>query len=182
MGVSPLREKGVLQSDISSKAQILNRQFQSVFTTEDVPTIPTLPGRPCTDLEQLWIDVKGVAKQLAAIKTSKAPGPDNLPNTLLKELSEELAPFLTVLFTQSVNLGTLPEDWLNAYITPVSKKGNRHDPVNYQPVSLPSIQWYMLQAARTHSMQSRQGPSGQVYNILSRFQHGFRKLCWCETQ
>ncbi len=167
MGVSPLQEKGVLQSDSSSKAQILNRQFQSVFTMEDVTTILTLP-----DLEQLWIDVKGVAKQLATIKTSKAPGPNNLPNILFKELSEELAPFLTALFNQSVNSESLPEDWLNAYITPLFKKGNRHDAVNYRPVSLTSICCKLLE----HIVCSHVRAHLDRYNILSRFQHGFRKL------
>ena len=36
--------------------------------------------------------------------------------------SDEIAPILTAMFTQSVNSGNLPEDWLTANITPILKK------------------------------------------------------------
>ena len=40
-GVSALmNEDGYLQSDSSVKAEILNKQFQSVFTREDTDSIP----------------------------------------------------------------------------------------------------------------------------------------------
>ncbi len=58
-GADPTRERSATERQLISKAQILlNRQFQSVFTTEDVTAIPTLPGRsPHPDLEPLRNDV-----------------------------------------------------------------------------------------------------------------------------
>ena len=42
--------------------------------------------------------------------------------------AEEIAPILTVLFTQSFDSGKLPNDWLAANITPVFKKGDKTNP------------------------------------------------------
>jgi len=40
----------------------------------------------------------------------------------LKFSSIEIAPVLTVIFTQSLNLGNLPENWLTANVAPIFKK------------------------------------------------------------
>ena len=39
-GTAPLKENGLLHSDAKSKAGILNRQYQSVFSQEDIDDIP----------------------------------------------------------------------------------------------------------------------------------------------
>ena len=62
----------------------------------------------------------------------KAPGPDGLTTYIFKHCASEIAPILQMLFTQSLNTGTLPEDWLTANITPVYKKGSRSIPSNYR--------------------------------------------------
>ena len=49
-GVSPLKENGHLHSDSRRKAEILNNQFCSVFTSEDTKNIPKLPGPPNTEM------------------------------------------------------------------------------------------------------------------------------------
>ena len=62
----------------------------------------------------------------------KAPGPDGLTTYIFKHCASEIAPILQMLFTQSLNTGTLPEDWLTANITPVYNKGSRNIPSNYR--------------------------------------------------
>jgi len=43
---------------------------------------------------------------------------------------------LAQLFTCSFDSSLLPLDWLRSYITPLFKKGSRHDPDNYRPIAL----------------------------------------------
>ena len=50
--------------------------------------------------------------------------------------AKEIAPVLTVLFTRSFDTDILPNDWLIANITPVSKKDDKNNPKNYRPISL----------------------------------------------
>ena len=47
------------------------------------------------------------------------------PPRILKELSHELAPILSVIFQASLDSGQLPEDWRNANVSPIYIKGDR---------------------------------------------------------
>ena len=80
---------------------------------------------------------------------SKSAGPDDIPSCVLKLCAAEVSPFLQFIFTQSLNEGTLPSDWLKANITPIHKKGDRSVPANYRPISLTSAS--MLQGHGTHN-------------------------------
>ena len=53
------------------------------------------------------------------LKTNKCPGPNGLHPVVLKHCATELAPVLELVFTQSLNTGDIPADWLVANITSV---------------------------------------------------------------
>ena len=93
-GVSPLKENGQLNSDSRRKAKILNNQFCSVFILEDTTNIPKLPGPPNTEMPEYEITVQGVTKLLEGLNGGEAPGPDELPNLILKNAANEISPFL----------------------------------------------------------------------------------------
>ena len=69
----------------------------------------------------------------------KSPGPDSIHPLLLKECASVVAKPLSMIFQQSYDTGTLPDEWKTAHIVPIFKKGNRTDPANYRPVSLTSV-------------------------------------------
>ena len=50
-GVAPLRENGILKSSPVDKANILNRQFSSVFTRPDTSSLPNLGVSPFPTME-----------------------------------------------------------------------------------------------------------------------------------
>ena len=56
----------------------------------------------------------------------------------------EIADVVTFLFSQSYERGQLPKDWRNSHVIPVFKKGEKHDPCNYRPVSLIAVSWNIL--------------------------------------
>ena len=62
---------------------------------------------------------------------TKANGPDQIPIRILKEACNEIAPFLTIILRQSLTTGEVPEDWQQANITAIYKKGDRSQAVNY---------------------------------------------------
>jgi hypothetical protein len=76
---------------------------------------------------------------VGSLNPNKASGPDELTPRILKELHEEIAPAVTFLFQKSLNLRQTPIDWKHAYVCPIFKKGARHEPANYRPVSLTCI-------------------------------------------
>ena len=177
-GIAPLKVDDTLFSHSKDQAEILNKQFQSVFTTENLSNIPECHELPILPLHNVAISVDGVKKLLCTLDSSKSCGPDNIPVRILKYCSVEIAPILTVIFTQSLNSGNLPEDWLSANVTPIFKKGDRANPTNYRPISLTSICCKLLEHILYHSITEHL----LTYQILSDKQYGFRPNHSCETQ
>ena len=54
------------------------------------------------------------------LDTNKACGPDQISPYILKDLADEISPILQIIFTQSLDTGALPNDWLSANICPVA--------------------------------------------------------------
>ena len=94
-GVAPLKENGKMHADPLDKSNILNRQYESTFTQEDETNIPQPEGCPYPPMPDIEIGRDGVLKLLKKINPNKASGPDMIPARILKDLAEELAPFLT---------------------------------------------------------------------------------------
>ena len=136
--MAPLQDNGVTYNDPESKAQIINKAFSSVFTHEDVSTMPMLTDS-YPDMPPIQIDPEGILHLLLDLKPNKAPGPDKIPTRLLKEL----APVLAVLYRATLEQSCLPTEWKNANVVPIFKKNDRSCPLNYRPVFLTSS--YLLQ-------------------------------------
>ena len=120
----------------------------------------------------------GVLKLLKKINPNKASGPDMIPARILKDLAEELAPFLTEIFQRSLADGEVPMDWHSAYVTAIFKKGDRFKASNYRPVSLTSLCCKLQE----HIIVSNTMKHLEHRKILTDCQHGFRARWSCETQ
>ena len=72
--------------------------------------MPKLEGPPTSDMDNIEITQSGITKLLSELNADKAPGPDELPNLLLKNAAKEISPFLTDIFT----LGLWHEKWSNS--------------------------------------------------------------------
>ena len=121
------------------KASVLNDQFQSVFTLEDLTTILEIGTENFHPMQLIQFSESGIQILLQNLKANKSPGPNRIHPLVLKHCSHELAPILKVIFTQSLNTGSIPSDWLMANISPVYKKGNKDLPVNYYPIIISKI-------------------------------------------
>ena len=141
-------------NESKNKAEILLNQFKSVFTKNDSDSkdLPQVGKRVTESACDIKVDQSGVEKLLAKIQPHKACGPDEIPNLVLKMCSKTLAPGITVLFQKSLDSGQLPKDWTDANITPVFKKGDKHAPENYRPVSLTSILSKILEHIVCHHL------------------------------
>jgi len=176
-GVSALRHNGALYEDSATKADILNKQFSSVFSLETDNATPKT-GHLHETVPEIVINPKGVYKLLQNINPHKATGPDNIPGNFLKQLAVEVTPVLTQIFTASITQGKVPDQWKEALITPIFKKGDRSTASNYRPVSLTCICCKLLE----HILHTNIINHMEENNVLSKFQHGFRKMRSCESQ
>ncbi|KFZ61978.1 hypothetical protein N321_03744, partial [Antrostomus carolinensis] len=80
-----------------------------------------------------------VQDHLRNLKVHKPMGPDGMHQQVLRELADEVAKPLSILFEKSWQSGEVPADWKKGNITPIYKKGNKEDPGNYRLVSLTSV-------------------------------------------
>ena len=177
-GVAPLRHDGCLVTEAGGKATILNEQYKSVFTTEDLYTIPEMGRSPFPDMPHIDISEIGIVKLLKNLNVSKAQGPDKLSPRIHKELAEELGKPLMYIFDKSITTGTVPADWRNANINPIFKKGDTATAGNYRPVSLTSVCSKLLEHIKVKHIIKHL----ELYDILTDCQHGFRSRRSCETQ
>lgn len=76
---------------------------------------------------KLTITTKGFEDMLKKVNPMKDNGPDKIPSRALKECAPQIAPYLTVMFNQSLTEQDLREDWLKGNVCPMYKKGERKD-------------------------------------------------------
>ena len=127
-GIAPLKDNGRLFNASRDKADILNRQYQSVFTQEDPDTqVPDPDGKPYPDMKNVYVSEDGVRKLLQKGNPRKATGFDMIPGRLVNDFSEELAPILAIIYKKSIQTGKVPDDWKNANVSAVFKKGQRYE-------------------------------------------------------
>lgn len=65
-------------SNSSSKANAFNTYFASVFTHEDLSSIPHIDGTPFPMMAPITISTDKVVHQLLNIQSNKASGPDKI--------------------------------------------------------------------------------------------------------
>lgn len=102
---------------------------------------------------------------------------DGIGLRALRELAEELAKPLSIIYQQSWLTGEVPDDWRFANMTPIYRKGQKEDPGNYRPVSLTLVLGEIMEcfilSALAKQVQDNQG--------IRPSQHGFMKGTSCLT-
>jgi len=178
MSIGNLKRNGQIAESASEKAEMLNNQFCSAFTQEDTNNIPIKGHSPHPSMPKIHITLNGVNNCIKRLNPKKASGPDKMPITALKETASEIAPILQSLFQQSLDTHEVPNDWKQANIVLIFKKGDKTKPSNYRPVSLTAVASKMLE----HIVVSAIMNHLDTNNILHENQHGFRTRRSCETQ
>ena len=104
--------------DIKSIANSINDIFADL--TNDFE--PLTPGGPAPYVpEDLLVTQHEVYRALSSIHTTKAVGPDNIPNKLLKHFAVELAPVIQDIYNQSLKDGNIPLPLKSSIVIPIPK-------------------------------------------------------------
>ena len=110
-------------SDGFQMTEVLNECFSSVFTTEDISSLPALftkfEGNTSDYLGQLFVTPEMIAKKIKKMKDNILPGVEGIPPKLLKEIVEQISTPLAKVFNLSLEEGIVPSEWKEANITPL---------------------------------------------------------------
>ena len=184
--IGPLKRNK--ENESWSEAEILNKQYESVFTSPD-------PSNFFKDAKEFFkkdVEVESepklnsfevnqtlVLEAIDQLSPNAAPGPDGIPSSILKQLKFEVTPVLTIAFEKSLSEGKIPKAFSKAFIKPIKKpKKPRCDPAAYRPVSLTSNLAKILE----HLVKKQLQKHLEEENHLNSAQHGFRPNRSCVTQ
>ena len=173
VGIAHLKENGILKGTPLDKVRILNAQFSSVFTKESpLNTLPQEadPIRQYAPISKLNITTEGIQKLLENLNPTKLWDQTGFTR-VLKETARAVAPILQIIFSKSPENGEVPDDWKQANIASIFKKGERYCPSNYHPVSLTCVCSKLME----HIISKHLINHLEANNILFNKQHGFRK-------
>ena len=181
--VGPLKNSvGDVITDDKEAANLLNNYFSSVFTKEDCSFIPEPilvfdqnligPGLSLMEITDVTVENK-----LEKLNVSKCPGLDEIHPKLLFELRKKIAKPLSVLYNSSLRSGVVPDEWKEAGVTPLFKKGKKSDAQNYRPVSLTSIICKIMESILKDEILNHINK----HSLIRQSQHGFTKGRSCLT-
>ena len=172
----PYKEKAVTELE---KAETLNTYFSSVFTDENKSIIPSISNNLVgTQITIIKFTSEMVRTKILSLNENKSPGPDNIHPFFLKRLTRVLCLPISMLFNLSMRSGTNAEQWREAIITAIHKKGARDLAENYKPISLTSIiiklmESFIRDAILPHMVKNK---------FFNSNQHGFLPRRNCTTQ
>ena len=175
--IGPLKEGKEYIANDERMANLLNDFFSSVFTTEDTDNIPkpvpTYTGS--SPLTNINIQQETIEEKISKLRSSSSPGPDKLCPRLLQGISSVISRPLAIIYSHSLEEGTVPLDWKKAHVTPIFKKGEKSYVGNYRPISLTCILCKIMESIIRDAIILHLTRN----NVILSSQHGFmaRKSC-----
>ena len=120
--IPPLFNRPQVLSSASDKAKLFPKNFSKNSNLDDSGIcLPVFPSRTNLKLHNISITPKMVKKVITNLDSSKASGPDCIPEVVLKNCEPELSDILAKLFNNCLKKSCFPDCWKVSLVVPVFK-------------------------------------------------------------
>jgi hypothetical protein len=160
-------------SSLESIQNIMQNLFPGAKTSKQ-----TTNATPSTNLKEdgletdSWISQESIEAIIQHLHLSKAPGPDQITNKMLKNLPKKVIVYLTHIYKLIIKFSHVPMQWCKskAIFLPKAGKANQNDPKSFRPICLSNTLFKVLEKLiQAHLEQAEIYPKK-----LTPRQHGFR--------
>ena len=168
---------GDICTNKENMANAFNKYFANICTTIQAPNdnvtitlaILILLSILLLNLKQT-INNATTLQYLSNLTNSYSCGHDNINNTLLKSISNEISSCITLIINQSISTGSYPENLKLAKVIPIFKKNDKLEINNYRPISVLQV----ISKVFENVMHTQLLEYFTENNLLSSQQYGFR--------
>jgi len=161
-----VKETARIQGHIDEN--VFLRYYEKLWTTTNINELQL--EYDLTDYLHAFVTLDELEKVLKLTKNAKTPGQDNINSELYKYAPEEFKLRLLKFLNNIYRENCIPNEWRNAVITPIFKKGDRREPQNYRGISILNTCYKIY--SRILNMKL------QIYSkvfMMTETQNGFRK-------
>jgi hypothetical protein len=116
-------------------------------------------------------DKKAYDLCLKYLGNNKTPGPDNIPNSILKNMPIQFHNLLYLLFHQCYKQQQIPASWKTSLTILLYKKSDPTILTNHRPIALANTIYKFF----TSTITAQLANYGEKYQILQNSQEGFRQ-------
>ena len=103
------------------------------------------------------------------LANNKAPGPDKIPNIILKNMPENFHKLLFLFFSHCYKQHQIPTSWKTSLTILLYKKGDPSQFTNHRPIALANTIYKLF----TSTLTSILSTYGKKHQILHDSQEGF---------
>lgn len=177
--IPPLQSNGALYQNDLEKCEVFADYFEEAFTPNNIVDQRTndlvlehLESPELTaELPIKFSSPQEIKQFISKLPLKKAPGPDLIPNVVLKNLTRKGLVYFTSLCNACLSLGYFPSSWKEAEISVIHKPNKpKQFPSSYRPISLLSCLSKILEKI----IQKRLIYFTEATNAVPPYQFGFR--------
>jgi hypothetical protein len=114
-------------------------------------------------------DPEEIHRALKSRADNSAASVDQMTYRLLKLCGKPMIHFLQKVFSQCVKFACVPTEWVRSRLSPLHKKGDPDQPVNFRPLSITSVIYRLFTCLCTKGIQEIIASK----DLLNNHQRGF---------
>ena len=170
------KENGDLALNNEENCKELAKYFEKLLNCPEPTNKFPPPQAYINNPDSIEPDEIEITKQIKKLKNNKASGEDGIIAEHLKAAGPNTVKEITQIIRHIWQTERIPDDWKNALIHPLHKKGDRTDVNNYRGISLLPVTYKILSQCLLDRAQH------QLEHKIGEYQAGFRPNRSCPEQ